>query len=379
MKIFRCLFLIFGVCLIFLICNLPSTAMPTSAGVIYNPVPGQADVTYTATLTSTEQIPPTPTLADVTYIATLTSTELIPPTPTLMVPIDPIEGRDYIRKDDPETIHLTLQRGQPEIVDIYKLELVFDNLNDQNQVEMGINFSEREIYDGMLDTSGDNGYYPNPGNYPGLESAYLLDYAQTLYRTHKTCTGILESEKWKDGKAIKDLSCGYRNFTGTSRFYEQCILDWSYDSYYEEYLDYGIVPFEIGETKNAYEFAIKLMETTGYTATVEISYIGIGRYEPIIPGSEVSMISPRMSLTTGTTTVMIVGNQFTDGMNVTFGGTLAQNVTLLNPNALFATTGAHAPGVVDVVVTWPDGHSAWLTNSFVYTDQIYTVYLPHTH
>ncbi|MBF0522120.1 MAG: SHOCT domain-containing protein [Candidatus Omnitrophica bacterium] len=101
-----------------------------------------------------------------------------------------------------------------------------------------------------------------------------------MYRTHYLCSGALDPTGWKNGKEINDLSSGYKNITGASRFYEQCIADGSWDSYYDERMDYGTVPFKIGETKRGYEFAVTLEKATPQEASIQIAYVGQGRYKP---------------------------------------------------------------------------------------------------
>ncbi|MFA5986781.1 MAG: hypothetical protein WC819_05545, partial [Parcubacteria group bacterium] len=52
---------------------------------------------------------------------------------------------------------------------------------------------------------------------------------------------------------------------------------------------------------------------------------------------------------------------------VSFGGTVATAINLLNSSTIVVTTGAHAPsGTVDVTVTNPDTQSATLTGSYTY-------------
>jgi hypothetical protein len=89
-------------------------------------------------------------------------------------------------------------------------------------------------------------------------------------------------------------------------------------------------------------------------------------------------VGPGLGLTTGGTTVTIQGGNFMQGITVTIGSITATNVTLINSTTLTATTGAHAAGAVDVVITNPNNESATLPNGFVYADVIYQIYLPVT-
>jgi hypothetical protein len=60
------------------------------------------------------------------------------------------------------------------------------------------------------------------------------------------------------------------------------------------------------------------------------------------------------------------GTIISDQSNVTLGGVLATNINFVNSTSITATTPAHAPGAVDVVVTNWDGQSMTLPNGFTY-------------
>ena len=188
------------------------------------------------------------------------------------------DSGQYIRKPDPRNLRLNLRKGKPEIVDEYKLEIVFSGLNNKGLAELNINYSQRRDYGGVKWNPGATGFSPNPANYPDLTSSDLLAYVRNVYRTHRLCTGELQSEL-DNVKEILEIT-GYRNYTGSNRFYEHCVLDGTFDCYYDEHCDYGLVLFAVNETKNAYEFSIKLVSADSNSAEIEISYIGRGRYEP---------------------------------------------------------------------------------------------------
>ena len=57
----------------------------------------------------------------------------------------------------------------------------------------------------------------------------------------------------------------------------------------------------------------------------------------------------------GGTTVTITGTNFTGATAVTFGGTAATSVVVVNATTITAITPAHAAGAVNVVVTTPGG------------------------
>jgi hypothetical protein len=87
------------------------------------------------------------------------------------------------------------------------------------------------------------------------------------------------------------------------------------------------------------------------------------RYPP-----SVERVSPNVGLVTGGTKVTITGTDFLPGASVTLGGVPAVNVVGKSATTLEATTGAHAAGPVDVVVTNPDGQSGSLSSAFLYRD-----------
>jgi hypothetical protein len=79
-----------------------------------------------------------------------------------------------------------------------------------------------------------------------------------------------------------------------------------------------------------------------------------------------SAISPTNGAVAGGTTVTISGASFVSGATVTIGGTAATGVVFVSATSLTATTPAHVPGVVDVIVTNPDGQSVTGMNLFTY-------------
>jgi hypothetical protein len=81
----------------------------------------------------------------------------------------------------------------------------------------------------------------------------------------------------------------------------------------------------------------------------------------------VTTVTPNSGATTGGTAVTVSGTNFVAGATVTFGGTAATNVTVVNATTLTATTPAHAAGAVSVVVTNPNTQTGTLANGFTYT------------
>jgi glucose/arabinose dehydrogenase len=104
--------------------------------------------------------------------------------------------------------------------------------------------------------------------------------------------------------------------------------------------------------------------TSGYTYTTAPN-----------PAPTVTSINPTTGVTTGGTTVTITGTGFLAGASVSFGGTAATGVALVNSTTISASTPAHAAGAVNVVVTNTDAKSGTLTNGYTYTTPTGTIAL----
>jgi IPT/TIG domain len=83
----------------------------------------------------------------------------------------------------------------------------------------------------------------------------------------------------------------------------------------------------------------------------------------------VNNVSPNSGTVAGGTVVTITGVDFTVGATVTFGGTAATNVAVVNNTTIMATTPAGSAGMVTMTVTIPGGQSGSLTNAFTYIGQ----------
>ncbi|MGO9228064.1 MAG: beta strand repeat-containing protein, partial [Bryobacteraceae bacterium] len=80
----------------------------------------------------------------------------------------------------------------------------------------------------------------------------------------------------------------------------------------------------------------------------------------------VTSVSPSSGSTAGGTAVTITGTNFAAGATVTFGGTAAANVVVVNGTTITATTPVGSAGAVTVTVTNPGAQSASLANGFSY-------------
>ncbi len=103
----------------------------------------------------------------------------------------------------------------------------------------------------------------------------------------------------------------------------------------------------------------------GATSTLSNGYHALG-------APTVSAVSPvGGDATTGGTTITITGTKFSalgSGATVTVGGVNCGSVVVSSDTQIQCQTGAHAAGVVDVVVTNPDTQAATLANSYHYLD-----------
>ncbi len=97
------------------------------------------------------------------------------------------------------------------------------------------------------------------------------------------------------------------------------------------------------------------------TATLTVS-------SPVAP--TVTGVNPSSGLLGGGTPVTLTGTNFASGAAVTFGGTAATNVVVVNSTQITATTPAHAAGAVNVVVTNPNTQAGTLTNGYTYVNTV---------
>jgi IPT/TIG domain len=77
-------------------------------------------------------------------------------------------------------------------------------------------------------------------------------------------------------------------------------------------------------------------------------------------------VIPASGPSTGGTGVTVIGAGFADGAAVSFGGVNATAANVASSTMMTATTGAHAPGAVDVTVTNADQTTATLPNGFTF-------------
>jgi len=79
----------------------------------------------------------------------------------------------------------------------------------------------------------------------------------------------------------------------------------------------------------------------------------------------VTTVTPNTGVPGGSTAIALVGTNFTGATGVTFGGTAATSVVVVDDTHITCVTPAHAAGAVDVVVTTPAG-SGTKTGGYTY-------------
>ncbi|VXD19169.1 type II toxin-antitoxin system HigB family toxin [Planktothrix paucivesiculata] len=185
----------------------------------------------------------------------------------------------YLITEKPVDKVVVLVPGDSVVLVEYQLSIRLietggEDSKGQQYADLELMFSDGKSYNGTRYNPGDTGFVPNPNNYPTLAQQNLLHCAQRVYRTHRLCTGEIKSLQ------IIELAGGYRNYLGRSRFYEQCLLDGSFDTYYEEHCDFGIVRLMEGIVYNLPECSF-LLGIQDSRVRIEIVSLGNNQYQPI--------------------------------------------------------------------------------------------------
>ncbi len=94
--------------------------------------------------------------------------------------------------------------------------------------------------------------------------------------------------------------------------------------------------------------------------------LGVCMTQGNVAAPAVSAIHPNFGPAAGGTAVVISGSNFQAGDSVTIGGVAATGVNVTGPGTITAVTGAHATGLVDVVVSGGGG-SGTLAKSYFYS------------
>jgi hypothetical protein len=85
------------------------------------------------------------------------------------------------------------------------------------------------------------------------------------------------------------------------------------------------------------------------------------------PAPEIKKVDPAQGSPEGGTTVTITGTGFVSGVKVSFGDNPAVNITLVDETTLTVETPA-GEGVVDVIVTNPDGQKVTAAGAYTYDE-----------
>lgn len=101
-------------------------------------------------------------------------------------------------------------------------------------------------------------------------------------------------------------------------------------------------------------FPIQGSNTNSVTAAIQIDASVV-----------INTVNPSSGPDIGGASVTLTGIGFTGATGVTFGGTPATNINVVNSTTVTSVTPAHAIGAVDVVITTPAG-SATQTNAYTY-------------
>ena len=98
------------------------------------------------------------------------------------------------------------------------------------------------------------------------------------------------------------------------------------------------------------------------------SYSSVGTFStPVVTRPEITQVSPSAGITTGGTSVGLIGRYFTGTTGVTIGGVAATGITVVSDTALSFTIPAGTVGAKDIVVTTGIG-SGTVRNAFRYAD-----------
>jgi hypothetical protein len=85
------------------------------------------------------------------------------------------------------------------------------------------------------------------------------------------------------------------------------------------------------------------------------------------PPPSITSVSPDSGPDAGGTSVTVNGSGFAAGATLTFGGTSAANIAVVNSTTITAVTPPRAAGPVDVIVRNPDNQTGVLNSGFTYT------------
>ncbi|MDB4406027.1 S8 family serine peptidase, partial [bacterium] len=110
--------------------------------------------------------------------------------------------------------------------------------------------------------------------------------------------------------------------------------------------------------------------STTYSGRGETPYLIVVDDKPVVTG-----LTPTRGPASGGTVVQVTGTNFKEGSTVTFGSTLATEVTFVSSTQLEVTTPEHIPKALTVTVTNPGDRVGRLLNGFTFIDDFANIYL----
>ncbi|MFZ4388515.1 MAG: IPT/TIG domain-containing protein, partial [Chthoniobacterales bacterium] len=119
---------------------------------------------------------------------------------------------------------------------------------------------------------------------------------------------------------------------------------------------YALVGYTTGDTFAQAQAATPTMTVPTFVGLTGDKYVIVWNQDCSAP--TVSSVSPTSGTTAGGDTVTLMGTGFTGATTVDFGATPATGLTVVSDTSLTVTSPAHTAGMVDVVVTTPDGVTA---------------------
>jgi hypothetical protein len=119
---------------------------------------------------------------------------------------------------------------------------------------------------------------------------------------------------------------------------------------------------------------VKIQTSEGREAVLENGYTYVetpnggagGGGGAATPAPTITNITPNSGSTEGKATVTILGTNFSNDAAVSFGGTPALDVKVIDATSIIVMTPAHEEGSVDVVVTNPGGQSTTSAGAYTY-------------
>lgn len=138
----------------------------------------------------------------------------------------------------------------------------------------------------------------------------------------------------------------------------------------------GVDPHLYESFKKFYDWAQQMSQWAANLQITSVNPVPV----PPVPGAAptVTAIAPPNGPAAGGTAVTITGTGFQFGATATIGGVAIVSPVAVSPTTLTGTTGAHASGAVDVVVTNPDAQGGTLAAAFTYISPVVAYILTQT-